>query len=177
MPLQMPSDLSNYLDTPDEMGRLEKPITQSDLDEFERSQAVDLPPAYKEYCLKYGSRTLQNKQIFGFKTKVTLPGGKRKRADVGAISGPPYILETYDRYMDPIYNNSGPRLPLKVYPFTFDSGYGHCLLDLTEAGKGRILHLVVKAKTFGEDGYGWDQVGTVAENFSDFIASLKPDYL
>ncbi|OLP42440.1 SMI1/KNR4 family protein [Rhizobium oryziradicis] len=177
MSLQIPAELNAYLNKPDEMGRAEELITQADLDEFERSQDVKLPSDYKEYCLKYGSRTLQNKQIFCFTTKISFPDRKKKKANIGSISGPPYILEAHDRYINPTYGNSGPRLPEKLYPFTFDSGYGHCLLDLNKDTLGRILYIVIKAKTFGEPGYGWDQVGFVADSFSDFVANLKPDYL
>lgn len=177
MQLEMPNELKAYLDKPDEMGRPEKPITENDLADFERSQSVALPADYRDYCLKYGSRTLQNRQIFCFKTKVRFSNGKSKKVDVGSISGPPYILETYQRYMDPVYNNSGPRLPQKYYPFTFDSGYGHCLIDLNPETYGRILYIVIKAKTFGEPGYGWDQIGVVADDFSQFISTLTPDFL
>lgn len=50
-------------------------------------------------------------------------------------------------------------------------------MDLNDKYHGRILYLVVKAKTFGDDGYGWSQVGTVAGSFAEFLAGLKPDFL
>ncbi|MGV1754179.1 SMI1/KNR4 family protein [Agrobacterium sp. CG674] len=177
MQLTLPAELQSLLEKPDEMGRPEKPITQTDLEEFERSQGVVLPPSYKDYCLRYGSRALQNRKIYAFKTKVMFTDRKSKKADVGSISGPPYILETYQRYMDPIYNNSGPRLPEHVYPFTFDDGYGHCLVDLNKETYGRVLYIVIRAKTFGDTGYGWDQIGVVADDFQGFLDGLTPDFL
>ncbi|MBB3610125.1 hypothetical protein FHX11_003074 [Rhizobium sp. BK602] len=76
-----------------------------------------------------------------------------------------------------ISSNSIARLPDSLYPFTFDEGYDHCLLDLRYETHGCVHYLAVKAKTFGEPGYGWDQVGVVAGSFSEFLTGLEPDYL
>lgn len=100
-----------------------------------------------------------------------------KKADVGLIAGPAAMIEAQQRYLNPTYNNSGPRLPEGLYPLTLDSGYGHCLLDLDEVSYGRVLYIVIKAQTFGSQGYGWDHVGFVADNFAQFVAGPKPDYL
>lgn len=169
--------LDTLLNTPDEMGRVHRPVTNPEIDEFERSEGVTLPDSLKSFWLKYGSRDLNSKKIFAFKTKVVFPDGKKKKADVGAIASPGKMIEARQRYIDPLYGNSGERLPAGLYPLTFDSGYGHCLLDLNTDTYGRILYIVIKAKTFGDDGYGWDQVGTVAKDFDEFLAGLTPDYL
>ncbi|MBB5863191.1 hypothetical protein [Xanthomonas sp. 3058] len=45
---------------------------------------------------------------------------------------------------------------------------------LERRAKGENLHLLT-AKRFGDNGYGWDQVEAVAEDFSYFVASLKTE--
>ncbi len=76
-------------------------------------------------------------------------------ADVGFIAGPDKMNEARQRYIDPLYNNSGARLPERLYPLTFDNGYGHCLIDLNENTCGRILYLEIKAETLAQQ----DMVG------------------
>jgi hypothetical protein len=171
------TELAMLLNAPDETGRSYKPFTLSQLEEFERSEGVNLTDSLISFWLNYGSRDLNSKKIFAFKTKVVFPDGKKKKADVNAIAGPGKMIEARQRYIDPLYGNSGERLPAGLYPLTFDSGYGHCLLDLNADTHGRILYIVIKAKTFGDAGYGWDQVGTVAKDFDEFLAGLTPDYL
>jgi SMI1 / KNR4 family (SUKH-1) len=166
-----------FLEEPDEWGRPEEPIAAGEVEEFEHSEGVVLPDALKRYWQRYGGRQFNSKTIFTFQTKALFPSGKRKRVDVGVIADPRTMREARQRYMDPLYNNSGPRLPAGLYPLSFDSGYGHCLLDLNAETYGRILHIVIKAKTFGDHGYGWDHVGHVANDFESFLAGLTPSRL
>lgn len=171
------TELSAIFNAPDEMRRTQRPVTAPEIEEFERSEGVTLPNSLKSFWLSYGSRDLNSKKIFAFKTKVVFPDGKKKKADVNSIAGPGKMIEARQRYIDPLYGNSGERLPAGLYPLTFDSGYGHCLLDLNADTHGRILYIVINAKTFGDVGYGWDQIGTVAQDFDEFLAGLTPDYL
>lgn len=166
-----------YAPQPDEMGRPAKPITEQEIRLFEDTEHVRLPDDFKSYLLEYGARTFNSRRIFAFESKAEFHDGKKQTISVGAIAGPATMLETRQRYLNPIYNNSGARLPEGLYPFTFDAGYGHCLLDLNNTNYGRISYIVIKAETFGESGYGWDQVGVVAGSFSEFLAGLEPDYL
>ncbi|TCM53560.1 SMI1/KNR4 family protein SUKH-1 [Rhizobium sp. PP-F2F-G48] len=175
--LILPESLLSLLEKADEMDRPQKPVSPQDIEEFERAQNVRLPDALKFFWERYGSRALGNKAIFGFKARVEFPNGKKKMADVGFIASPSKMNEALQRYVDPLYNNSGARLPERLYPLTFDDGYGHCLIDLNENTYGRILYLKIKAETFGSAGYGWDQVGFVADTFEQFVAGLTPDYL
>lgn len=173
----MNEELSNLLAQPDEMGRPKKPITEQDIQLFEDMEHVRLPDDFRSFLLEYGARDLNSRRIFAFKSKAKFADGKRKTISVGAISGPLKMLETRKRYVDPANNNSGPRLPIGLYPFTFDDGYGHCLLDLNKETYGRILYILIKSKTFGDAGYNWDQIGVVAGSFSEFVAGLTPDFL
>lgn len=175
--LILPESLLSLLEKADEMDRPQKPISPQDIEEFERAQNILLPDSLKFFWGRYGSRALGNRTIFGFKTRVEFPNGKKKKADVGFIASPAKMNEARQRYIDPLYNNSGVRLPQRLYPLTFDDGYGHCLIDLNENTYGRILYLKIKAETFGSAGYGWDQVGFVADTFEQFVAGLTPDYL
>lgn len=173
----MNTELSALFNAPDEIGRTPRPVTAPEMEEFERSEGVTLPNSLKSFWLNYGSRDLNSTKIFAFKKKVVFPDGKKKKADVNSIAGPGKMIEARQRYIDPLQGNSGERLPAGLYPLTFDSGYVHCLLDLNADTHGRILYIVIKAKTFGDAGYGWDQVGTVAQDFDEFLAGLRPDYL
>ncbi|WP_018042851.1 SMI1/KNR4 family protein [Methylobacterium sp. 88A] len=175
--ITMHEALRSLLDLPDEMGRPPKPVTPKDIEDFELSENVRMPEDLKAFWLTYGARQLGSKSIFCFKAKTTFANEKKKRIDVGAIGGPHALAETRQRYLDPLYGNSGPRLPEALYPLTFDDGYGHCLIDLTPEHHGRILYIVIKAKTFGARGYDWNSVGVVENSFADFLASLTPDYL
>lgn len=166
-----------FLEAPDEWSRPDEPVTPEEIEGFERSEGFPLPEALKQYWQRYGSRQFNSKTIFTFQTKALFPSGKRKRVDVGTIADPRTMAEARQRYMDPLYNNSGPRLPEALYPLSFDSGYGHCLLDLSKQSYGRILYIVIKAKTFGDRGYGWDHVGHVADDFETFLAGLTPSRL
>ncbi len=175
--VELSESLIALLAAPDEMGRPECPVTPTDIEEFEQTQGVALPESLKSFWQKYGARDFNSRKIFTFKTKVVFPDGKKKKADVGAIASPGKMIEARKRYVEPVYGNSGARLPDGLYPLTFDSGYGHCLIDLNQYTYGRILYIVIKAKTFGDAEYGWGQVGEVAENFEQFVAKLAPDYL
>lgn len=166
-----------FLEAPDDWGRPDEPVTPEDVEGFERSESFLLPDALKQYWRRYGARQFNSKSIFTFQTKALFPSGKRKRVDVGVVADPRTMVEARQRNMDPLYGNSGPRLPAALYPLTFDSGYGHCLLDLNKESYGRILYIEIKTKTFGDRGYGWDQVGQVADNFEMFLAGLTPSRL
>ena len=93
----MDAALKDMLDKPDEMGRAEKPVANTEIDEFERSEGVTLPDSLKSFWLSYGSRDLNSKKIFAFKTKVVFPDGKKKKADVNAIAGPGKMIEARQR--------------------------------------------------------------------------------
>lgn len=177
MIFKMNDELSNLLAQPDEMGRPEKPVNEQEIRLFEDTEHVRLPDDFKSCLLEYGARAFNSRRIFAFKSKAKFRDGKKKTISVGAIGGPATMLEIRQRYLNPVYNNSGARLPKGLYPFTFDDGYGHCLLDLNNTNYGRILYIVIKASTFGEPGYGWDQIGMVAGSFSEFLAGPKPDHL
>jgi hypothetical protein len=166
-----------FLEAPDEWGRPEEPVAPQEVEGFEHSEGVALPDALKQYWQRYGGRQFNSKTVFSFQTKATFPNGKRKRVDVGVVADPRTMIEARHRYMDPLYGNSGPRLPAALYPLTFDAGYGHCLLDLNAQSYGRILYIVIKAKTFGDRGYGWEQIGHVADDFETFLTGLTPSRL
>lgn len=175
--MKIPEALLAILNAQDSAGRKEQPITAENISDFENKVGATLPNDYKDYCIKYGARSLDDTDIFTFKGVALDKSGRKKKIDIGKISGPPYIQESYDMFMDERRNDFAPQLPKGFYPFTFDSGYGSCLLNLTDQPSGKILYLSVKRKIFGSPDYGWDDVLFVADSFSEFIESLKPEYL
>lgn len=173
----MDEALRGLLTEPSKTGRQPSSVTAEAIEVFELAENVRVPDDLKEFWLAYGAPELSNDAIFGFTTWATSADGERESVSVGAIGDPGALAETRQRYLSPLYNNSGPRLPEGLYPLTFDHGYGHCLVDLTREHHGRIVHIVIEAKTFGTGDYGWQSIGAVADDFSGFLASLTPDFL
>ena len=77
-------------------------------------------------------------------------------------------LYNADRFRD----NVGPRVPKELLPLTSDS-YATILIDLRPETYGNI-HFIneIEHQTFGTPGYGWNNIGYVAPNFTAFIKEL-----
>ncbi len=114
--LTMHEALRVLLDLPDEMGRPPAPVSSKDIEDFELSENVRVPEDLKVFWLAYGARQLNSKKIFGFRAKTAFANGIKKRINVGAIGGRRALAETRQRYLDPLYNNSGPCLPDALSP-------------------------------------------------------------
>ncbi|WP_333630882.1 SMI1/KNR4 family protein [Agrobacterium cavarae] len=154
---------------PDEFGARWKEVGSDEAEQFETETGLSLPSDYLDFVREFGEFTIWTEGFGKLYTRVTWQTGKSGDAEIGKIAGPVGILETRQSYLSA---GSGARIPKYLVPVTFDSGYGHVMLDLSKEGFGKVRYLQVKTKAFGTDGYGWDQVGSVAESFAEFVRRI-----
>lgn len=154
---------------PDDFGARWKEIESSEFADFKSQTGLELPDDYVDFIRTYGEFAIWTTDFDKLFVRVQWESGKSANAEIGTISGPAGMLEYRQSYLG---NGVDARIPETFAPLTFDSGYGHAMLDLSKESFGKIRYLNVKSQAFGSDGYGWDNVGTIADNFADFVKQI-----
>lgn len=154
---------------PDDFGPRWKKIDVKEADQFKLETSYNLPKDYLEFILEFGEFAIWTDGFEKLYARATWPSGKSANVEIGTISGPAGMLQYQKSYMTA---DKGPRIPPNLVPLTFDGAYGHAMMDLSPENLGKIRYLNVKAKAFGTDGYGFDQVGTIADNFTAFVSQI-----
>ncbi|MHC1551391.1 SMI1/KNR4 family protein [Phyllobacterium sp. K27] len=155
---------------PDEFGARWKEVGAEEAEQFKSKTGLDLPADYLEFVGNFGEFTIWTDDFEKLYARAIWETGKSANAEIGKIVGPAGVLESRQSYLGA---GSGARIPENFAPLTFDSGYGHAMLDLSKDNFGKIRYLQVKTKPFGSDGYGWDQVATLADNFTEFVSQIN----
>ncbi|MEN3794854.1 SMI1/KNR4 family protein [Fulvimarina sp. MAC3] len=65
------------------------------------------------------------------------------------------------------------RVPEGVVPFNAGTGHSTIMLDVRPATHGQVLFLdKIKVQNFGTPDYDWDNIGWVANSYTDFLRGL-----
>ncbi|TDK29602.1 hypothetical protein E2F50_22440 [Rhizobium deserti] len=154
---------------PDEFGPRWKEIEASEFDNFRSQTGLELPDDYVDFIDTYGEFAIWTADFDKLFARVQWESGKSANAEIGTVSGPAGMLEYRQSYLG---NGGNARIPETFAPLTFDSGYGHAMLDLSKENFGKIRYMKVKSQAFGVAGYGWEDVGMIADNFLGFIRQI-----
>ena len=164
-----------------EMWRLRKeggpyyysPSTAQDVEAIEAEVKTGLPDDYKEFLLEYSTVGVVPK-IGANYFKCVYPDETVITFDFSLVPSAPSTLSAIRALHNPHphFEDVGVRIPEVLLPLALDPG-GTLMIDLRQEGFGNILYIgEVKKKTFGTDGYGWNNVGFVSDTFTDFIRDL-----
>jgi len=150
-----------------------QPSSDEDISEIEDLVDSELPEDYKTFLSEYS--TLGVVPTIGayhfpcrFKDRSVIAGAFAlvpwAKLTISAIK----VLHNPHRGMEGV----GPRVPKDLLPLTYDN-QATLLIDLRSDSFGHIHFLpVIKKRTFGTRGYGWDNIGHVAPSFTDFLKEL-----
>ncbi len=158
----------------------DKPLaTAADIALIETSLGIKLPPDYVDFVTRYGyvlfGRDPERRFLFSY---VIEDNGQRvtRQRQVRFMHQPDKIVPRY-RYLtttDDPDDESRPSIPAGFLPVAGDASYGEVLLDIA-ANPGQVWFWPENPDRWGLG----DNValGFVADNFEDFINSLRPDPL
>ncbi|MEP6501812.1 MAG: SMI1/KNR4 family protein [Betaproteobacteria bacterium] len=151
--------------------------TPADVTLVEGSLGIRLPPAYAAFITQHGfvvfGRDPEGRCVFSY----VIDDGVRevtREADITFLFELEKLMRVY-RYMistDFPEDETRPMIPPGYLTIGHDSGQGTLLLDVA-ANPGRVYYWPESEWRWGtEDNVA---LGYVAENFEDFINSLRPD--
>lgn len=150
-----------------------QPSTTEEIAEIERLVGTSIPDDYREFLLKY-STVIGADSVGAYFFPCQF---KDKSVIAGDFSLVPWAKLTITAIKvlhnsHPTSENVGLRLPKELLPLTRDNN-ATLLIDLRPDSFGNIHFVpVIKKRTFGTPGYGWDNIGYVASSFTDFIKEL-----
>lgn len=104
-------------------------VDAEDVDKFETETRFGLPKDYIDFVTTYGTFTIWTKGFESLFAKAAFTSGKTTHARIGTIAGPLAMLEWRKTYLG---DDRGPRIPDDCAPLTFDGGYGHAMIVLSE---------------------------------------------
>ncbi|OHV83717.1 SMI1/KNR4 family protein [Rhizobium sp. LCM 4573] len=155
---------------PDEFGARWNEVGAEQAEQFKSEIGSDLPADYLEFVENFGEFTIWTDDFEKLYARAIWESGKSANVEISKILGPAGMLESWQSYLGA---GGRARIPENLAPLTYDSGYGHAMLDLSKDNFGKIRYLQVKTKPFGSDGYGWDQVETIAGSFTEFVSQIN----
>jgi hypothetical protein len=152
-----------------------QPSTERDIEAIKKEISSDVPGDYEEFLFEYSPIGVQKIGAYYFKCDYNdgsviefdhtlVPWAKLTLAAIKSLHNPHQHFE-----------GIGARIPRELLPLTRDN---ECtiLIDLRPDTFGQILYVPkIKRQTFGTLGYGWDDIGLVANSFTEFLAGLDTE--
>ncbi|WP_083572147.1 SMI1/KNR4 family protein [Sinorhizobium americanum] len=153
-----------------------QPSTQEDIAAIKSELGADIPDDYQEFLIEYSTVggvpkigayyfkcAYKSGPVITF-NHTLVPWAKLTLTAIRALHYPHRHLE-----------GIGARIPRELLPLSRDN---ECtiLIDLRPATVGQILYIPqIKRQTFGTSGYGWDNIGYVADSFTAFLGALDTE--
>jgi hypothetical protein len=153
-----------------------QPSSIEDIKEIEKEVQSSIPDDYKEFLLEY-STVGGVPKIGAYYFKCVYKDGPVIDLDHTLVPWAKLTLTAIKSLHNPHQNfeRIGARIPREILPLTRDNECS-ILIDLRTDSFGQILYMPkIKRQTFGTPGYGWDDIGFVANSFTEFLAGLDTE--